>query len=300
MSYPRETVELVISELGLRLSRPDSAGWADGLCPIHEERNPSFSINVLHGGWVCRSQCGSGGLADLVALVTGDPIEAVRSRLRRRSVSLELSLSQALIARRRDRTAGDDGGEPLFYERGRVPRYLVDRGFTLETLRRWEVGYDPELRAAVIPVRSGGRIVGLIRRLVDPGSGPKYLYSRGLRRDETLFGDWMIPADARRVVVVEGPLDAMWLDQHGHRGVAILGSLLSARQADLILRRFWEVVLALDPDPAGERGIRLALRRLSRARVLVARLPAGRDVQECSPEELDQAIRSAVPPWAAG
>ena len=31
-----------------------------GLCPFHEDKNPSFSVDVKTGKWICRSQCGSG------------------------------------------------------------------------------------------------------------------------------------------------------------------------------------------------------------------------------------------------
>jgi DNA primase len=30
-----------------------------GLCPLHPEKNPSFSANIKTGQWICRSGCGT-------------------------------------------------------------------------------------------------------------------------------------------------------------------------------------------------------------------------------------------------
>ena len=34
--------------------------WKSTTCLFHEDRNPSFSIGVEHGGWRCHAGCGSG------------------------------------------------------------------------------------------------------------------------------------------------------------------------------------------------------------------------------------------------
>lgn len=49
-----------------RLGKPNAAGWAQGRCPLHEDRHESLSVNVAsaRGGWKCFAGCGSG---DLVA-----------------------------------------------------------------------------------------------------------------------------------------------------------------------------------------------------------------------------------------
>lgn len=39
--------------------------WADARCPLHEDHNPSLSVNLNHGGFICRG-CGAQG-ADVLA-----------------------------------------------------------------------------------------------------------------------------------------------------------------------------------------------------------------------------------------
>ena len=34
--------------------------WASARCPFHDDRNPSLSINITHGGFVCHA-CGASG-----------------------------------------------------------------------------------------------------------------------------------------------------------------------------------------------------------------------------------------------
>ena len=43
-----------------------SNGWAIALCPMHEDRRPSFSFNEELDGWRCFAGCGAGKLSLLV------------------------------------------------------------------------------------------------------------------------------------------------------------------------------------------------------------------------------------------
>ena len=60
-----QAVEAALEQHGCRLSTPNHEGWQTGLCPLHEDRHPSFSINLRSGGWVCFAGCGSGSLIGL-------------------------------------------------------------------------------------------------------------------------------------------------------------------------------------------------------------------------------------------
>jgi len=47
-----------------QLNRANSKGWAQGKCPLHDDRQASLSVHLESGGWRCFASCGSG---DLVA-----------------------------------------------------------------------------------------------------------------------------------------------------------------------------------------------------------------------------------------
>ena len=95
--------------------------------------------------------------------------------------------------------------------------------------------------------------------------------------------------DGARLVVVEGPLDALAVAAHAARwgraddfvAVAACGAAATPQHADAIARlRNGPVVIALDADPAGARGTRTWVDLLARQRqqsVHVAELPDGQD-----------------------
>lgn len=51
-TYYRERIE--------GLSRGNSEGWAEGRCPLHDDRHASLSVNVITGGFRCHA-CGLAG-----------------------------------------------------------------------------------------------------------------------------------------------------------------------------------------------------------------------------------------------
>lgn len=167
--------------------------------------------------------------------------------------------------------------------------YWFERGFTKETLRRFEVRYDAADASLTWPVRdSEGRLLGFTRRLIQPRQGPKYLYSPGFKR--VLFP--LNHLEGTDVVLVEGPLDAMWLHQHGYdSALALLGSNLKESQARWLLRHVTSVRLLFDADEAGEKAAKGARRSLAALPVRVLRLPEGRsDPQELSKKELEEVL----------
>jgi len=285
-----------LDELGIDLTDGDSEGWHNACCPLHDEQSPSFTVHVNDGAWRCRAGCGSSpDLAFLVAKVTGESDQSARRRLRLK-IPADSRTIVDMLKRRRDRPVRERPPEPLFYERSRVPKYMVDRGFSMETLRRWEVGYDPQMRCAVIPFKADGKLIGLVRRNLGPG--PKYMNSRGLGKSGHLFGLDKVDPNSRTVIVTEGPLDCMWLEQFGYPAVALLGASMSAEQADIIKRRFWTVVLGFDQDTAGRLITDEARGILSRLNVMGISLPPGRkDIQECDGDEVENVLASVAVLW---
>jgi len=54
--------------LGIALERADN-GELQGLCPLHDDHNPSFRINGTKQAWFCNSTCGGGDVLSLVQRV---------------------------------------------------------------------------------------------------------------------------------------------------------------------------------------------------------------------------------------
>lgn len=49
-----------------QLGKPNAEGWAQGRCPLHDDKTASLSVNVggRVGGWRCFAGCGNGDLVD--------------------------------------------------------------------------------------------------------------------------------------------------------------------------------------------------------------------------------------------
>ncbi len=139
----------------------------------------------------------------------------------------------------------------------------------------------------IVDVR--GRVVGFGGRSLDDQE-PKYLnspetplYSKGRH----LFGLAQAKeaiVRAKTAIVVEGYFDCVVLADAGFpHVVSPLGTALTIEQAHLLRRYAEQVILAFDPDAAGEqatlRGIDLLVE--SGLQVRVAQLPPGIDPDEC-------------------
>lgn len=143
---------------------------------------------------------------------------------------------------------------------GQVPRYILNRGFDLDTLKAWEAGYDEEKSRAVLPVRnSEGALVGMVGRTIN-NHPLKYYNYFDFDKSRYLFGE--NKTGAKTGVVVEGLLDAVKLWQYFKKNalldqysvVAILGAMPSKAQCSKLIRHFDEVIVFLDNDPAGWTG----------------------------------------------
>lgn len=68
-----------------KLSRTNGTGWAQGVCPLHEDHNASLSVQMVEtrGGWRCFAGCGGGDLVSFHMRCAGKTFkEAVRELVR--------------------------------------------------------------------------------------------------------------------------------------------------------------------------------------------------------------------------
>jgi DNA primase len=56
---------------------------AKGLCPFHDDRRPSFSVNMREGVWFCHAGCGGGNIFQFLARYQGVKVKDVDQILER-------------------------------------------------------------------------------------------------------------------------------------------------------------------------------------------------------------------------
>lgn len=150
-----------------------------------------------------------------------------------------------------------------------MPQDLVDAGMLSER----ESGglFDRFRNRIMIPIRDEqGRMAGFGARIVDPDDIPKFLNSPEtaiFTKGHLLYGLERARRPIRaadQAVIVEGYLDVIALHQGGYENVVSpMGTALTEDQLRLLKRSTRRIVLALDPDVAGQKAI---LRGLEAAR----------------------------------
>lgn len=186
------------------------------------------------------------------------------------------------------------------------------RRLTQTTVELWGLGWHPDKRRVVIPVRDlDGGLVCLTGRcldLYDEVTGtweheqePKFLHSKGFRRDFFLFGEHLVQGPRDTGYLVEGHFDAMYLRQCGFPNtLAVMGSHLSRVQVLKLKKLLSEVVIVPDGDkPGGEAALRWeAALRAEGVRVSVADVVEGKDPDDYEIEQLDELLAVEAQHWA--
>lgn len=274
--------------LGVREVRGENEWPSRCFSPQHRDNSPSASVNVDKGVWVCYS-CGAGGrLDDLLSGVRiADPDPD------RNLVAVDDNL--AADVQPREYPAAWAG---LYMVGDRHP-YWRSR-FSDAAIDHFGLGYDYERGCCTYPLRAeGGALLGVVRRNLGD-QRPKYVYPKGIKTHDYLFGweHWPYPYDGP-VVLVEGAMDVVALWEAGVPALGIYGSRISDRQSRMVRAlNAPYVVCAFDQDDAG---------RGATERVLSS--PVGdscpvykavwegsaKDVAELSVPERKMAIEAAIP-----
>jgi DNA primase len=164
---------------------------------------------------------------------------------------------------------GWDNALKHFTGRGYSEKDLFDAGLLSER----DLGgyYDRFRHRIMIPIRDErGRMAGFGARIVDPDDMPKFLNSPEtpvFSKGNLLYGLDRARKPIRaadQAVIVEGYLDVIAVHQAGYENVVSpMGTALTEDQLRLLKRLTRKIVLALDPDTAGQKAI---LRGLDAAR----------------------------------
>ena len=250
-------------------------------CPFHDDRRVSCSINLEKGVWICFAGCGQGSLKSFIFKLSGKSWEELSYELDD-NLDVDSVELDSIFLENEFKTVDED----IPYEE---PENLIDvpnnhwiygRGFSRKLISEWgcKVNHYSDF---FIPAKDlENQTLGWISRRLQ--AIPKYLFSKGFKKSQTLFGINHIKEE-QELYIVEGALDCMWLQQHGYASVGILGANLSKKQIDLLAKiNPSRIILALDNDSAGRKGMDKATLDINeRFLISYLRLPKKyKDVQE--------------------
>jgi DNA primase len=263
-------------------------------CPLHEKRTGErehrpdhWSINRGTGLFHCFSCEYSGTLVSLIVDVAKVGLWDAHKMIRDFDVELgdpdeEQTWEPPVPDADLETTFAQFGSPP---ERAVTKRHLVDHAVT-----RFKLRWDDEESAWILPIYGpSGDLWGW------QAKATTWVRNRppGIRKSRTLFGIQVSQSDGMPLILVESPLDAVYLDGLGYAAVASFGAAVSDVQMRLIIERTGQLTLALDNDKAGLNETARLLRERWHHRISIEifhYLGKGKDPGELTPEQITDGI----------
>ena len=226
-------------------------------CPYHDDKDPSFSINLTSGLYKCfKPTCklhSGGGVSRFLSVIEDIPISEAADRIKQstpqkeeRSDSVKpkpvksFPYTQEHIEQRMLALEND----------GQLRADLIARTrWTEDTIKRFEIGYDRATRRFWIPIKEGNQIVN-VRRYA-PDSDPKVMNVSGFG-EARIFP--MANMQEREIFIMEGEKDCILANQHGFNAITVTGGAGTFKSNWKQLFVDKDVVICYDIDEAGKDG----------------------------------------------
>ena len=273
-------------------------------CPFHEDENPSLSVHRELGVFKCFSCSEKGNMVKLISQIDGVSTEEAediiylgfspKDSIQELSSLLETKDPESKLVNERYFFSHFSEVSGIFL------KYLKKRKISEDSIDRFGIRCSRSGKyrnRVVIPIRDySGRMISFNARAVFDGTKPK---TRKLKKsrivNSTLFGYHEMPS-SDRVVLVEGELDAIFLQQFGIPAVALMGKILSEGRIDVVTNKFKYVYLSYDGDRWGRQSAEEHLSILKdQMPASVIKLPNGKDPNDLSHSEILKTYREVIP-----
>jgi hypothetical protein len=248
-------------------------------CPFHDDQQASANVNIVDKTWFCHAEVRGDSLIGFL-------MEHNNLRFKEAAALLEQwfgganaghsapaatpvpkprasRLSEDKVAKWHEAALRNDDLMRWFHEH---------RGFTDETIVRWQLGWDGE--RVTIPVRdSAGDLVNVRRYKRDALAGEKMLpLVSGSDAATRLFPVAALAAD--ELVFVEGEWDAMLLWQNGFSAITVTAGAGIFKPEWIPLFEHKKIAFIPDNDAPGQRGAsRIAQMLSTTAEVSIVNVP---------------------------
>ena len=267
--------EHLLAHYGVRTSGSGMQRMA--LCPFHQDKKPSCSINLERNVFHCFGCGAKGSVLDFVARMENVSIREAAAhikevcRLPNEGPLPHVSRLRTRVTYRR--ATSDQPLQPLPFRLKLDPShpYLAARGITPELATVFGLGYckvGTHLQGWIcIPVHDehGVLVAYAGRQATDdvPPGVPKYILPRGFEKRRALFNLHRV-AGAEHLILVEGYWSVFRLHTLNLPAVGLMGRVLFAEQQTLLIESgVRRLTLMLDGDRPGREATDAMLPRLA-------------------------------------
>lgn len=245
-------------------------------CPFHNDRNPSFSINInpsslKYGLYHCFA-CGGGNIVNFTQQLKGfDTYEEAEDWIESTYLSnIDDEWDKDDLVSRVDdseppKNSLKDPELPQYEvsHPGNKHPWMYKQGLNDEAIEHFQITYDKDREGIIFPHEVKKKIVGWQIRDLTGEKKAKYLNTPDFPKSSTVYhGDCECHDDSDYVIVVESPKTAaiMWGVGY-HNVVATFGASINEEQMRL-LWKYPNIFLWFDNDEAGAKATRTALNLL--------------------------------------
>jgi len=300
-----------------------------GPCPIHDGDNTTaFIINVdktcnYFGSWFCNSRkCHEDHIPNMIGFVRAmmekrldkdvsfyETIDYINRFIEGHETNLDLIDNQDLITK----IFHENKEETLICSREVVKMeleipcpYYLKRGFSAEVLKEFDVGFcsspdKPMFNRTVFPVydRTNTGMVGAVGRSTEKNPPKKWINSKGFHSGSSLYGyGKAFPQikKTRSVILVEGQGDVLRMYESDIMNcVGLFGCKMTERQSILLEEASVDnIILALDGDEAGQRGIKSILDKYSKIFNIIQITMPSNDIGDLTIDEVNEMIKPQI------
>lgn len=228
------------------------------LCPFHNEKTPSFSINKSNNSWKCFG-CGVGGDAiDFVAMLKGvNTLEAAKLIAAEFNIIDDYTPKKSI---KKDRGTMNKIDIKKYIEEcikhTSETDYFKTRGLSAETVKKYSLGYDPKEKRIIIPY-SQNKDYYCARSTVLKHNEPFFIMKpkTEIAGEEPLFYKDALYGKSQFVFVVESQICTLSLFQCNAAAIAINGtSGVNKLFKQLKIKKpIVTLIICLDNDEAGKK-----------------------------------------------
>lgn len=257
-------------------SHSSSSKILQGICPFHDDRDPSLTVWINSQSFNCFG-CDAGGKdgSDVISFIMlAEKLsfpQAVEFLAKRAGIQIEVNKEFDILYNKQEKRCQKYVKQ--LFDNDNALRYLLDRGLTEETIRTMRLGYcignsndsweDRTLlkERIIFPVNDlSGKVISFSGRIYkDKDNRKKYvnesnssIFIKGRSLYQLSHAKKHIKEEGY-AVIVEGYIDALMFYNFGvNNVVSIMSTSLTKEQIELLKKYTNKIILIMDGDSAGE------------------------------------------------